>query len=93
MIVFHVVHQFLTAEEIHFKYSIYVSLQRFDLIFDDLQRINLDFLIVNVLLESAHVVLAFVGTDVNTRASHPIVLITLLLYVVLRLLHSHYYLL
>jgi hypothetical protein len=48
---------------------------------------------VNVLLESAHVVLAFVGTDVNTRASHPIVLITLLLYVVLRLLHSHYHLL
>jgi len=61
MIIFHINHQLLTAKEVHFEYSIYLSLKRFYLIFDDLCRIDLNLLFMDVLLEPTHVVVAIVN--------------------------------
>ncbi len=61
MIIFHINHQLLTAKEVHFEYSIYLSLKRFYLIFDDLCRINLNFLFMDVLLKPTHIVVAIVN--------------------------------
>ncbi len=89
MIIFHVIHQLLTAQKICFEYSIYLSLQRFDLILDHLQGIYLDLFVMDVLLESAHVVHAVVNAR-GPYACQTLVLITLLFDVVFSLLHCYY---
>ena len=63
MILFHINHQLLTAKEVHFEYSIYLSLKRFNLIFDDHRRVYLYFLFMDVFLEPTHVVVLIVITS------------------------------
>ena len=89
MIIFHINHQLLTTKEVHFEYSIYLSLKRFYLIFDDLCRVYLNFLFVDVLLEPTHVVIPIVSEG-SPSICKTLVLITLLLDVVFCLLHSNY---
>lgn len=89
VVVFHINHQLLPAKKVHFEYSIYLSLQRFDLILDHLQRIYLDLFFMDVLLESAHVVHAVVSAG-GSRTCQTLMLITLLFDVVFSLLHSNY---